>query len=247
MVLNRIGLNDLIWDDIIERNTSTYTNNYRIIRDKLEKEVEDLYSNKVRNLVNKIYSKKLGFMGAIFKPVLNLAVNFFVKQSRNNARKLAYDSDYSALGIAFRLLKEDKSMQNLSQESFQHEFEEFLKNSEVYTYCDHNHEKHDELRDYFKKELEVNLELLINLLKSKGKDYKELIKNYFSDYDSALNFVDEDIKLQKKILNLVDKNPSILKLPSFVKPRDMIKITRRGIRYVEQKSIETIIEAFNSS
>lgn len=217
-------------DEYIERN-------YRILQNKMIEEM-----NLALDFGKKLVDSELdaGIFDFVVKPIVKSFYNYW---SVHDARIGTLKQIEVALDCGKYLFKN-----GANQEQFERVIEEnfptYFKNDQIYRQCRKNHKSFKRLKEVTKETFISQVKEVITFLgiKDNVDDYNALVRAAFNSKEEAYKSLILQLDLNDKCIEIVEKNPSILKIPTG--KHIIAKVLRKGFIKTKEYLIDGLDEIY---
>lgn len=204
----------------------------QIIKEELVKEM-DTGLEYIQKCIGKMYG---GIKGWFFNPIAKLIYNVM---ARKDIRDKAINQIDIVLECAMKYNPKGFNLDVLVEEKI----EDYLLNDQSFHRCKKNHKKYPVIEGIMKELFKSRIEPAYRLLSSSGICYEELTQNAFTEKQAALANLQRELEFSYQVLDVVKKNKSVMKLPSFIR-NGVIRIMELGQQYAKERLTERIDEIF---
>lgn len=211
--------------------------NYQILREKMIDQMEYTFEYG-RELIDR--ELDVGIFDVVVKPIVK---NFYKNWVDNEAREGTKKQIKVTLDVAKQLVKNgsEERFDELIEENFQ----EYLEGDQTFMQCDKSHENFDRLRKITKECFITQVEGAVRFFKIEKdvSDYDELTKVTFDTKEEAYNALSKQLDYNDKGIQIVEEDPSILKIPTGKKT--IIRILRKGFEETKERLLSRLDRVFD--
>ncbi|MFX1338027.1 MAG: hypothetical protein ACFFDK_05420 [Promethearchaeota archaeon] len=218
-------------DDYIERN-------YNILQNKMIEEM-DLALNFGKKLVDS--ELDAGIFDFVVKPIVKSFYNYW---SVHDARIGTLKQIEVALDCGKHLYKNGADQEEFDR-AIEENFPTYFENDQIYRQCRKNHKGFKKLKEVTKETFITQVKEVITFLGIKDNihDYNSLVRAAFNSKQEAYKSLIIQLDLNDKCIEIVEKNPSILKIPTG--KNIIIKVLRKGFIKTKQYLIDGLDEIYD--
>lgn len=211
--------------------------NYQILREKMIDQMEYTFEYG-RELIDR--ELDVGIFDVVVKPIVK---SFYKNWVDNEAREGTKKQIKVTLDVAKQLVKNgsEERFDELIEENFQ----EYLEGDQTFMQCDKSHENFDRLRKITKECFITQVEGAVRFFKIEKdvNDYDELTKVTFDTKEEAYNALSKQLDYNDKGIQIVEEDPSILKIPTGKKT--IIRILRKGFEETKERLLSRLDRVFD--
>ncbi len=217
--------------DYVERN-------YKILEDRMIEEMNTTLQFG-RTLIDS--ELKAGVFNIIVKPLVK---TFYDTWSNNAAKVGTLKQIKTTLDCAKQILQHGSS-QELFDDLINNHFQEYIEGDQTYIHCRKKHENFDKLKEINKKLFIIQVKDAMKMMQIKQdiNNYDELTKIVFKTKQDAYISLIKNIDYNDEAIKLIEKDPSILKLPTAKKI--ILKTIRKGFEKTKLRLIQYLDTIYN--
>lgn len=217
--------------DYLERNS-------KIIEEKMIEQME-LALEFGRELVES--ELDAGLLNFIIKPVVKTFYDYWCE---NDAREGTMEQIEVTLECGKKLLNNGAADGKFDKVVEEH-FPEYLAGDQASRQCKKSHKNYPRLKELTKETFISQIKEVLMLLKVEEDvdTYEDLCRETFNSKQDAYNALVRQLDYTEKAIEIIEKDPSILKVPTGKKI--IIKALRKGFEATKRELMEDLEETFN--
>lgn len=199
----------------------------RIERNKelVEKEFYHLIEEGIKHTEEQIGNLFKGRWSFILNPLAKVVFSWFAIDRAKEA---------GLKQLRFALKCAEQCINKSVPEVVNQYFSSYLKYNLVYLRSNHRHQDYPKLQELMKEGFKIRLILYSTILKAKGKEYEELLKNAFPSKKEVVKLVEEQFKVVQSAQELVEEEPLLIKIPPLAR-KEILHILKSA--YSEEKRL----------
>ncbi|TXT61403.1 MAG: hypothetical protein BAJALOKI2v1_30021 [Promethearchaeota archaeon] len=212
--------------------------NCKIVKEKMVEQME-LALEFGRELVET--ELDAGLLNFIVKPVVK---TFYDYWSENDAREGTMEQIEVTLECG-KILLNNGAAENSFDNVVEKYFPEYLAGDQASRQCKKSHKNYERLKELTKETFISQIkEVLLLLQVEKDVDtYEDLCRETFDSKQEAYNALVRQLNYTEKAIEIIEKDPSILKIPTGKKI--IIKALRKGFEATKKELMENLEETYN--
>ncbi|MBY9008045.1 MAG: hypothetical protein KGD63_14990 [Candidatus Lokiarchaeota archaeon] len=217
--------------DYIERN-------FKIIEEEMIQRM-----NNALNFGRELIDSEL--QAGLFNPVLKpLIKTFYDSWSKKNA-KVGTLKQIKITLTCGKLLIQNGSGKEKFNDVIEENFQEYLEGDQTYTHCNRKNKNFEKLKDINKKLFSLQVGDVMKMMQTKENigNYDELTRVVFKTKKDAYDALIKNINYNDEAIALVEKNPSILKIP--IGKKIILKLLRKGFEHTKLDLIQYLDIIYN--
>jgi len=194
-------------------------------RDLILGEFDRVIDSTIAYLEDKIAERFSGILGKVLRKIASELFGWFLKMGGKERGLKTFEY---IVDRAFEV--DDGNLDGVIDAGF----EKYLKHNDVWLITHRTHPAAARLEAILKDEFKKRVIIYTHFVHGKGDTYPEMVRNAFPEKKKLLDMIDEQFEATWKIINLVNDEKGLIKVPSALKS-PALKIARTCLEVMEEK------------